>query len=63
MIDPIYSPNPDRYDGLMQYRRSGRSGILMSALSLGFWHNFGSISNFATTTAPPTALPKRPSAA
>ena len=51
MIDPIYSPNPDRYDGLMQYRRSGRSGILMSALSLGFWHNFGSISNFANCKA------------
>ena len=51
MIDPLYSPNPDRYDGLMQYRRSGRSGILMSALSLGFWHNFGSISNFANCKA------------
>lgn len=51
MIDPIYSPSPDRYDGLMQYRRSGRSGILMSAISLGFWHNFGSISNFANSKA------------
>lgn len=51
MIDPIYSPNPERYDGNMQFRRSGRSGILMSALSLGFWHNFGSISNFANCKA------------
>lgn len=51
MIDPIYSPAPDRYDGQMQYRRSGRSGILMSAISLGFWHNFGSISNFANCKA------------
>ena len=51
MSDPIYSPAPDRYDGQMQYRRSGRSGILMSALSLGFWHNFGSISNFANCKA------------
>ena len=25
----------------MEYRRSGRSGILLSELSLGFWHNFG----------------------
>ncbi|MDE7421939.1 MAG: aldo/keto reductase, partial [Muribaculaceae bacterium] len=25
----------------MDYRRSGRSGILLSELSLGFWHNFG----------------------
>lgn len=51
MIDPIYSPRADRYDGIMQYRRSGRSGIKMSALSLGFWHNFGSISNFANCKA------------
>lgn len=51
MVDPIYSPCADRYDGVMQYRRSGRSGIKMSALSLGFWHNFGSISNFANAKA------------
>ena len=51
MIDPIYSPSASRYDGIMQYRRSGRSGIKMSALSLGFWHNFGSISNFANCKA------------
>lgn len=51
MIDPIYSPRADRYDGVMQYRRSGRSGIKMSALSLGFWHNFGSISNFSNCKA------------
>ena len=46
MVDPIYSPLADRYENGMQYRRSGRSGLLMSALSLGFWHNFGSTSNF-----------------
>lgn len=51
MIEPLYSPAADRYDGIMQYRRSGRSGVLMSALSLGFWHNFGSISNFANCKA------------
>lgn len=51
MVDPIYSPSAERYDGVMQYRRSGRSGIKMSALSLGFWHNFGSISNFANAKA------------
>ena len=46
MIESIYSPAEGRYEAGMQYRRSGRSGLLMSALSLGFWHNFGSISNF-----------------
>jgi len=36
-----YSPDPERYDGRMPYRRSGRSGLLLPALSLGLWHNFG----------------------
>jgi L-glyceraldehyde 3-phosphate reductase len=35
-----YSPSPDRY-ATMKYRRSGRSGILLPAISLGLWHNFG----------------------
>jgi len=33
-------PNPDRYQQ-MEYRRSGRSGIKLPAISLGLWHNFG----------------------
>jgi L-glyceraldehyde 3-phosphate reductase len=35
-----YTPSPDRYQS-MPYRRCGRSGLLLSALSLGLWHNFG----------------------
>jgi L-glyceraldehyde 3-phosphate reductase len=35
-----YVPSEDRY-GRMQYRRSGRSGLLLPAISLGLWHNFG----------------------
>jgi L-glyceraldehyde 3-phosphate reductase len=35
-----YVPAGDRYEH-MQYRRSGRSGVLLPALSLGLWHNFG----------------------
>ena len=30
----------DRYDS-MTYRRAGRSGLLLPAISLGLWHNFG----------------------
>lgn len=41
MIEEIYKANGDRYESGMEYRRSGRSGILLSELSLGFWHNFG----------------------
>ena len=35
-----YLPAPDRYER-MQYRRSGRSGLLLPELSLGLWNNFG----------------------
>lgn len=41
MIEDIYKADPRRYDEGMEYRRSGQSGILLSELSLGFWHNFG----------------------
>jgi L-glyceraldehyde 3-phosphate reductase len=37
-----YLAADDRYDsGSMEYRRCGRSGLLLPALSLGLWHNFG----------------------
>jgi L-glyceraldehyde 3-phosphate reductase len=35
-----YVPADDRY-GRMPYRRCGRSGLELPAVSLGFWHNFG----------------------
>jgi L-glyceraldehyde 3-phosphate reductase len=35
-----YLPSPDRYDA-MTYRRCGRSGIQLPAVSLGLWQNFG----------------------
>jgi L-glyceraldehyde 3-phosphate reductase len=36
----MYAAAADRYDR-MQYRRSGRSGLQLPAISLGLWHNFG----------------------
>ena len=36
-----YVAAPDRYETTMQYRRCGRSGLLLPAISLGLWHNFG----------------------
>jgi L-glyceraldehyde 3-phosphate reductase len=36
-----YIASPDRYEGKMQYRRTGRSGLDLPILSLGYWHNFG----------------------
>ncbi|MEO0485452.1 MAG: L-glyceraldehyde 3-phosphate reductase [Pseudomonadota bacterium] len=35
-----YTPSPARYDSMV-YRRCGRSGIKLPAVSLGLWHNFG----------------------
>jgi L-glyceraldehyde 3-phosphate reductase len=35
-----YRPDPDRYDSVA-YRRTGRSGVMLPAISLGLWHNFG----------------------
>jgi L-glyceraldehyde 3-phosphate reductase len=35
-----YTPADDRYDS-MTYRRAGRSGLKLPAISLGLWHNFG----------------------
>ena len=35
-----YTPAQDRYDS-MPYRRVGRSGLQLPAVSLGLWHNFG----------------------
>jgi L-glyceraldehyde 3-phosphate reductase len=40
-----YLPSPVRYDS-MTYNRCGRSGIMLPALSLGLWHNFGGVDDF-----------------
>jgi L-glyceraldehyde 3-phosphate reductase len=38
----VYTALPARYDD-MTYRRCGKSGILLPAISLGLWHNFGGV--------------------
>jgi L-glyceraldehyde 3-phosphate reductase len=46
-----YLPAPTRYQG-MTYRRCGRSGLKLPAVSLGLWHNFGEVDvlhNFRAT--------------
>jgi L-glyceraldehyde 3-phosphate reductase len=40
ILEP-HRPDPGRYDGRMPYRRCGRSGLQLPAISLGLWHNFG----------------------
>ncbi|MGI5480956.1 L-glyceraldehyde 3-phosphate reductase [Streptomyces lavendofoliae] len=47
---PAYRPADDRYDA-MEYRRTGRSGLKLPAISLGLWHNFGDDRTLASQRA------------
>jgi L-glyceraldehyde 3-phosphate reductase len=44
-----YIAHPERYSN-MQYRRCGKSGLKLSALSLGLWHNFGHVDQLQNST-------------
>lgn len=41
----VYRANEQRYE-TMKYNRSGQSGLLLPALTLGLWHNFGGVDSF-----------------
>ncbi|HJX37641.1 MAG TPA: L-glyceraldehyde 3-phosphate reductase, partial [Anaerolineae bacterium] len=45
-----YLPSAGRYD-TMRYNRCGRSGLLLPAVSLGLWHNFGGVDAFDNARA------------
>lgn len=45
-----YFAAADRYES-MTYRRCGRSGIRLPAVSLGLWHNFGGVDGFESSRA------------
>ncbi|RZK42932.1 MAG: L-glyceraldehyde 3-phosphate reductase [Hymenobacter sp.] len=45
-----YLPNPARYD-TMEYRRCGRSGLQLPAVSVGLWQNFGEVDALANCRA------------
>jgi L-glyceraldehyde 3-phosphate reductase len=47
---PSYAPAADRYD-TMDYVRCGRSGLKLPAISLGLWHNFGSVDAYENARA------------
>ena len=38
-----YQADSQRYDNGMKYQRCGKSGVLLPKVSLGMWHNFGSV--------------------
>ncbi len=43
----MYTASSSRYD-TMQYNRCGKSGLLLPAISLGLWHNFGEVDDYTT---------------
>jgi len=45
-----YEAKANRYD-TMQYRRCGKSGILLPVISVGLWHNFGHADDFTNMRA------------
>ncbi len=45
-----YSASDTRYDA-MRYNRCGRSGLMLPAISLGLWHNFGGVDVFERARA------------
>ena len=47
MMDSIYAASADRYERGMRYNRCGNSGILLPAISLGLWHNFGDVDDYS----------------
>ncbi len=47
---PPSRPAADRYDA-MDYVRCGRSGLTLPAVSLGLWHNFGSVDTYENARA------------
>ncbi len=49
-IVPFYTAEGNRYD-TMEYRRCGKSGLKLSAVSLGLWHNFGGYDSFENSRA------------
>lgn len=42
-MDSISNINPNRYQSDVQYNYCGKTGVLLSQLSLGLWHNFGDV--------------------
>ena len=45
-MEEQYIADSNRYKCGMRYERCGRSGVLLPKMSLGFWHNFGSIDSY-----------------
>lgn len=43
----MYKASENRYNNVMTYKRCGKSGLKLPAVSLGLWHNFGDTSQYS----------------
>jgi L-glyceraldehyde 3-phosphate reductase len=50
MVNMVYQAAETRYDK-MKYNRTGNSGLLLPAISLGLWHNFGGVDTYSNGLA------------
>ena len=51
-LKELYRADEHRYDGADRlFARCGRSGVLLPKVSLGFWHNFGSVDSYERSRA------------
>lgn len=46
----VYQPAENRYESMV-YRRCGKSGLMLPAISLGLWHNFGGVDTLENARA------------
>ncbi len=49
MVLPPFSASDNRYSSGMKFERCGKSGLLLSRISLGLWHNFGDIDSLSNS--------------
>ena len=47
----MYCAEENRYDGRMQYKKCGNSGVYLPRVALGCWHNFGSVDPYENQRA------------
>ena len=47
----MYCAEENRYDGRMQYKKCGNSGVYLPRVALGLWHNFGSVDPYENQRA------------
>ena len=53
-----YEPSAKRYESKNWFRRCGTSGLMLPAISLGCWHNFGGVGTDSASPLRRVELPR-----